>query len=98
MNTTLLSDERQLQDYCRKNDIGFMGIFGSFARGEAKSGSDIDILIDFEHQKSLMEIGGIQYDLQSKLGCPVDFTSRKNIKPELKKYILRDLKVLYGKK
>jgi len=98
MNTTLLDDNRQLQDFCRKNDIGFMGLFGSFARGEARENSDIDILIDFKNKKSLMEIGGIQYDLQEELGRPVDFVSRENLKPELKKYILRDLKVLYGKK
>lgn len=98
MNTALLNDNQKLQDFCRKNDIEFMGLFGSFARGEARDDSDIDILIDFENKKSLMEIGGIQYDLQEELGRPVDFVSRKNLKPEFKKYILRDLKVLYGKK
>ncbi len=98
MNTTLLNDDQKLQDFCQKNDIDFMGLFGSFARGEERVDSDIDFLIDFKNKKSLMEIGGIQYDLQEKLGRPVDFVSRKNLKPELKKYILRDLKVLYGKR
>lgn len=98
MSITLLKDNQQMQDFCQKNDIGFLGIFGSFSRGEEKTDSDIDILVDFNDQKSLMEIGGIQYDLQTKLGRPVDLVTRKNIKPEIKKYILKDLKVLYEKR
>jgi len=98
METLLIKDNRQLTAFCKKNDISYVGIFGSFSRGEERSNSDIDILIDFNQKKSLMEIGGIQYDLQEKLGRSVDLVSMGNIKPDIKKYILKDLRVLYEKR
>ncbi|MFA6422886.1 MAG: nucleotidyltransferase family protein [Patescibacteria group bacterium] len=99
MKKQLLIDNKiELQDYCQKNQINYFGIFGSFARGEEKDDSDIDIMVDFEETKSLMKIGGIQYDLEEMLGRPVDLVSRKNIKPSIKKNILNDTKVLYEKR
>ncbi len=94
----LIDNQNALQNYCRKNQINYFGIFGSFARGEANDDSDIDIMVDFEETKSLMKIGGIQYDLEERLGRPVDLVSRKNIKPSIKKNILNDMKVLYEKR
>jgi predicted nucleotidyltransferase len=40
--------EEKLSEVCRKNDIIFMAIFGSFVKGEQSSESDIDIAIEFE--------------------------------------------------
>lgn len=94
----LIDNQSALQDYCQKNQIKYFGVFGSSARGEAKDDSDIDIMVDFEETKSLMKIGGIQYDLEEMLGRPVDLVSRKNIKPSIKKNILNDMKVLYEKR
>lgn len=93
----LMSNMQKIQKFCQQNDIDYMGVFGSYARGEMKPDSDIDILVDFKENKSLMDIGGVQYDLQQELGRKVDLISRKNIKPEIKKYIYNDLRVLYEK-
>jgi len=40
--------EEKLAEICKKNDIVFMAIFGSFVRGEQNRESDIDIAIEFE--------------------------------------------------
>ena len=47
--------EEKLAEICQKNDIVFMGIFGSFVRREQNRKSDIDIAIKFEQnsEKSL---------------------------------------------
>jgi predicted nucleotidyltransferase len=94
----LIDNKKVLTDYCQLNQIKLFGLFGSFARGEEKENSDIDIMVDFIGTKSLMEIGGIQYDLEESLGRPVDLVSIRNIKPALKNNILKDLKILYEKK
>ena len=98
MKQLLIDNKTKLESYCKKNQIKFFGLFGSFARGEETVDSDIDIIIDFAETKSLMEIGGIQYDLTESLGRPVDIVSRRSIKPALKANILKDLKVLYEKR
>src|SRR6516225_4457345 len=47
-------------------------IFGSVARGEAGPHSDVDILLDMEKDRSLMDMGGLLMDLQDLLDCRVD--------------------------
>ncbi|MEI6498750.1 MAG: nucleotidyltransferase family protein [bacterium] len=98
MEQLLINNKEKLEDFCRKNQIKLFALFGSFARGEEREDSDIDIMIDFTEAKSLMKIGGIQYDLEESLGRSVDLVSMKNIKPALKNNILKDLKVLYVKR
>jgi predicted nucleotidyltransferase len=48
----------KLAEICRRNDIVFMAIFGSFARGEQSRKSDIDIAIEFDRnsEKSLLDL------------------------------------------
>lgn len=47
-------------------------IFGSVARGEAKEESDLDLLIDLEPDRSLLDIVALKSDLEELLGIPVD--------------------------
>ncbi|MBN1235992.1 MAG: nucleotidyltransferase family protein [Methanotrichaceae archaeon] len=47
-------------------------IFGSVARGESRPDSDLDILVDMEPGRSLLNMGGLLMDLQDILGCRVD--------------------------
>jgi predicted nucleotidyltransferase len=52
-------------------------VFGSVARGEAKPDSDVDILVEMQPGRSLMDLGGLLNDLQELLGCPVDVVTEK---------------------
>lgn len=55
-----------------KHCIENIRIFGSVARGDATSSSDIDFLVHLKPGASLFELGGLHYDLQALLGCHVD--------------------------
>lgn len=46
-------------------------VFGSVVRGEARLGSDVDFLVEFEPGASLMDLSGLHLDLEELLGCPV---------------------------
>ncbi len=78
----------------KKNGVLKASIFGSYARGEAKKRSDIDILIQPPKGTGL-EFVGIKLELEEKLGKKVDLLTYKSIHPYLKKYILADeIKIL----
>lgn len=83
--------KRKIVPILKKNNVVRAGIFGSYARGEAKKNSDIDILIKVKRKKfSLLDLVGLQMELEGKLGKKVDLLTYNGISKYLKKYILED--------
>lgn len=73
-----------------------IGIFGSFARGENKKGSDLDILIKFKDRISLLKLVQIEQELSDKLGMPIDLVTENSLKnPNLRESIEQDLIMIY---
>ncbi len=73
----------------RKHNIAKAGIFGSYARGEQKKNSDVDILIQVKGRKfSLLDLIGLELELGKKLGKKVDLLTYNGIHPLLKERIL----------
>lgn len=71
----------------KKNGVVRAGIFGSYARGEERKKSDVDILI--KPPKGLgFKFVGIQLELEDKLKKKVDLLSYKAVHPLLKERIL----------
>ncbi len=73
-----------------------IGLFGSVARNEETSSSDIDILYNFNSLISLFGLVDIQSVLQQSLHKKVDLVSENAVHHLLKKNIFNDLKVIYG--
>ena len=71
-----------------------IGIFGSFARGEQKRKSDIDVLVDFDNVPDLIKFIELERRLQRLLGKKVDLVRKQAIRGELKDSILRELKIV----
>jgi len=70
----------------KKNGIARAGIFGSYARGEQKKNSDIDILVEFNG--SLLDLVGMERELKKLLKKKVDLLTYGGINPLLKERIL----------
>lgn len=69
-----------------------VGLFGSFARGDNKRGSDIDILVEFKESPSLLTLIKIENDLSEILGTKVDLITPGALKNKrIKKSIQKDL-------
>lgn len=69
-----------------------VGIFGSFARGDNKSGSDIDILVEFKNPPSLLNLIRLENELSEILGSKVDLVTTGSIKNKrIRKSIKKDL-------
>jgi len=65
-------------------------VFGSLARGEHSLSSDVDILVDLDPDRSLMDLGGLLMDLQEVLPLPVDVATEDMLRPEARERALID--------
>jgi predicted nucleotidyltransferase len=54
-------------------------VFGSVARGDARQDSDVDLLVDLEPGRSLLDLGGLLMDLQDLLHRGVDVVTEKGL-------------------
>jgi uncharacterized protein len=69
-------------------------VFGSWARGEARPGSDLDLIVDVPHGNTLFDLGGIKVDLEELLGIEVDVFTEGSLHRRLKQRILAEAKDL----
>jgi len=90
-------EKQKIIDACRRNDISFCAIFGSFARGEANSASDIDLLVRFSEPKGYNWLDAA-FEIEEDLGKKVDLITEKGLSPHLRDYVYKDLQVLYGER
>ena len=74
----------------KKFDVIRAGVFGSYARGEAKKTSDIDIIVEFKGRKSLLDLVGLQLAIEQALNKKADVITYNSINPMLKKKILKE--------
>ena len=78
----------KIRKILKKHYIAKAGIFGSYARGEAKKNSDIDILIEFSG--SLLDLVRLENELKRILKKRVDLLTYRAIHPLLKERILNE--------
>ncbi len=79
----------------KKYGIQSAAIFGSVARGEDRSDSDIDFLVKLGDPMGVYKFIGLKFDLQEVLGKNVDLVSEKSINKYIKPYIEKDLTLIY---
>jgi predicted nucleotidyltransferase len=82
--------ERLAAQYGARN----LRVFGSVARGQQQTASDVDILVKFDRGRSLFDLIGLRQDLEELLGCNVDVVSEGGLRPGDDKGILREAVLL----
>ena len=89
--------KEKIAELCRKNKVRELSIFGSRARGDHREDSDFDLLVDFlpNSGASLLDLAGLQIDLQQLLGARVDVVPKKGLKPIIRESVLADAKLIY---
>lgn len=86
-----LSEKRdQILRLCAVYGARNLRVFGSVARGEADQDSDFDFLVEMEPGRSLFDLGGLQYDLEQLLDCPVDVVTERGLKARIRDRVLRE--------
>lgn len=91
-------DEAKLADLCRRYEVRELSLFGSAARGEMRSDSDIDLLVEFlpNADVGLVEHAGLMLDPARLLGRKVDLVSKNGLKPRIRSSVLRDARLVYA--
>jgi len=87
---------RKLARMLKARGASRVAVFGSYARGEGRPGSDLDIIVRFSDRKSLFDITGIEQELSEKLGLNVDLLTEKSISPYLIDRIRKEMVVIAG--
>lgn len=86
---------RKIQQYFRDKPVQKVEVIGSYARNEAQSSSDIDIIITLAQPVSLFDLSGYRLDLEDLLGISVDLTTRTGIDPLVLPYIEQEAETVY---
>jgi uncharacterized protein len=83
--------EEDLPRLRREYGVKSLGLFGSYLRGEEKSDSDVDLLVDFEEPIGLLKFVGLELHLTELLGTKVDLVMKTALKPAIGKRILSEV-------
>lgn len=65
-------------------------VFGSVARGDDRPDSDLDLLVDVEPDRTLLDVIALEQDLQELLGRRVDVLTERGLSPYLQQRILAE--------
>ncbi|NAZ24134.1 MAG: hypothetical protein GU357_00025 [Thermofilum sp.] len=76
----------------RRHGVRRAAVFGSFARGEAREDSDLDIIVEFEGGRSLLDLAGLKVELEDVLGRRVDIVTYGSLHPLLRERVLMEEK------
>ena len=72
-------------------NVRSLGLFGSHVRGEQQSGSDVDILVEFEQSLSLLGFMALERHLSELIGRKVDLVMKNALKPGIGEHILEEV-------
>ena len=71
--------------------VKYLGLFGSYVRGEEREGSDLDLLVEFANAPDLLEFVALARDLSELLGVKVDLVMKRALKPRIGERILEEV-------
>jgi uncharacterized protein len=91
-------DQAKLADLCKRYFVQELCLFGSAARGEMRTDSDIDMLVEFlpDAEIDLVDYAGLMLDLSQLLGRKVDLVSKNGLKPLIRTSVVNEAQPLYA--
>ena len=87
---------QQIAEYFKTQPVLKAWLFGSYSRGEQRSDSDVDILVDLDYSQPIgLRFFGMYEDLKELLGRNVDLVSERTLAPFARNSVDRDKKLVY---
>ena len=91
MKSILLNKHKEnINKIAFSHGVRSIRVFGSFARGEENVYSDIDLLVEIEPKRSLLDIISMKYEIEDLTGRKVDVVTTKGISPYLVEEIMKE--------
>ncbi len=94
LNNLLKSRREEILSISAKHGARNVRIFGSVARGEAGENSDIDLLVELDQGRSLLDLAGLVVDLEELLERKVDVVTEQGLYWLLRRRILKEARPL----
>lgn len=99
MNSAIREKLQHIKEHYSKEGFYILGVFGSYARGEESSDSDIDILYELDDKfikthhgfSAFSRLAEIKDELKTAFGVDVDIAAKSGLSKTGKKYILKEL-------
>ena len=88
----------QLAEFCRRNRIRRLALFGSVRRDDFRPDSDVDVLVEFESTAmvGMFALADMQYELATLFQHPVDLVLKVGLKPIIRDSVLKSAMVVYA--
>lgn len=93
-NNQIAEIKERLAGVLERNGVKRAALFGSIVRGEATEESDIDLLVEFEGRKSLLDLSGLKLEVEDVLGRKADVLTYASLHPLLRDRILKEQVVI----
>ncbi len=90
LNVLVKEKRERILRLCAKHGARSVRVFGSVARGQADQQSDVDFLVELEPGRTLLDLGGLQQELEILLGCRVDVVTVRGLKSRIRDRVLRE--------
>ncbi len=89
--------EEQLADFCRRNHIRRLSLFGSVLRDDFTPDSDVDVLVEFEPgtRMGLIKLAGVEIELGELLGRKVDLICRESLDKYIRDEVFAEEEMVY---
>lgn len=94
MHPLIEAHRKELMAIARRRGASSLRVFGSMARGDARSDSDVDLLVTLDPGVSGLALGGIAADVQELLGRRVDVLTEAALHPGLRAHVLATAQAL----
>ena len=90
--------KEKLAEFCKRNHIRKLSLFGSALQGNLRTDSDIDFLVEFdpEHIPGLIKLAGMEIELSKILGRKADLRTPEDLSRYFRKEVLKSAQVQYA--
>jgi predicted nucleotidyltransferase len=96
--TNLKIPKDKIAEFCKKNHIRKLSLFGSALRDDFKPDSDVDVLVEFDpnHIPGLITLAGMEIELQEITGRKVDLRTAQDLSPFFRQEVIDSAEIQYA--